>query len=251
MSTVTIDPLREEALSGLKDPKALLQAFNRLQEECAVLNGALTTDNLSRLVLAEKELVTPSDWVALTPQTGFEDVGPATYGSFAVRKQGDGRVEIRERVKRAAGPPTLFDPITTLPTGYAPAVGLRRVADANGTHGAYDVLPTGLVRWLSGNPTSEFSFCGGSWIAEDRSIPTWEKPFRIILPVPNMVKVREVRVVARQAPFDGYALKTECTVYAPTVERVEGQQQPVLSIPRIDGLQPETRYKLTLWAFLD
>jgi hypothetical protein len=249
--TITVDPLPQEALSGLKDPTALLRAFNRLQEECAVLNGRLTQANLSRLVLAEKELVTPSEWVALTPLNSFAEFGPTTYGALAVRKDGSGRVEIRERVQRTAGPPALFTPITNVGPAYAPALGVRRVADAGGAHGAYDVLPNGDVRWLAGDPTSEFSFCGGSWAANDRSIPTWEKPFRVILPTTLSVSIREVLVVARAATFDGYGIPVECTVYKPTVERVQGQEQPVLSIPRIDGLQPEQRYKLTLWAYTD
>lgn len=253
MPTITVDPLHQEALAGLKDPAALLRAFNRLQEECAALNGALTAANLARLILAEKELVTPSEWVSLASalQTGFVENGPVDYATVGARKSPDGRVEIRERVKRAAGPPSLFDPILTLPAGYAPADGVRRTADCAGAHGTYDVLPTGVVRWLAGDPTSEFSFCGGSWVAADRSMPAWEKPFRIILPVTNIVSVRKVLVVARKATFDGYGLPVECAVYPTTVERVEGQQQPVLSIPRIDGLQPETRYRLTLWVFLD
>ena len=253
MPTITVDPLPEEALSGLKDPTALQRAFNRLQEECAVLNGRLTASNLAKLVLAEKEIVTPSDWVSLADvlDNGFTDLGPATYGAVAVRKDGAGRVEIRERVQRGAGPPALFTTIATVGPAYAPAVGVRRVADAGGVHGAYDVLPTGAVRWLAGDPTAEFSFCGGSWVANDRSVPAWSTPFRVILPTTLSVSIREVLVVARAATFDGYGIPVECTVYKPTVERVQGQEQPVLSIPRIDGLQPEQRYKLTLWAYTD
>jgi hypothetical protein len=252
MPSITVDPLPEAAFSGLKDPSALQRAFNRLQEECAVLNGRLTPDNLSRLLLAEKELVTPSDWLPLALENGFQEFGPTAYGAVAVRKQADGRVELRERVKRPSGSPSLFTTILSLPAEYTPFLGVRRAADANGSHGAYDVLPTGEVRWLSGDPTSEFSFCGGSWVANDRSIPTWATPFRVALPTAKAtVRIREVLVVARAAKFDGYGLPVPCTVYQPTVVRDQNGGSAVLSIPRIDGLQPEQRYKLTLWAFTE
>lgn len=251
MPAVTVDPLHPEALEGLKDPNALLRAFNRLQEECAILNGALTAANFSRLVLTEKELVTPSEWVPLTLDSGFVEADSGIYPVTAVRKRADGVVELRENVKRTTGSPTAFSPIAALPPAYAPAFPVLRVASASsGAAGLWKVVGQ-EVQWVSGDPTSQFAFAGGSWLATDRSMPAWEKPFRVTLPVQNLVSVRKVLVVARKAAFDGYGLTTECTVYGATVERVEGQPQPVLSMPRIDGLQPETRYKLALWVFLD
>lgn len=252
MAAVTVDPLAEEALAGLKDPRALLRAFNRLQEEASVLNGGLTAANFKRVVLAEREVVTPSEWVPLTLQNGFTEFGPTDYATVAVRKQADGRVEIRENVRRSAGSPSISTVITTVGPAYAPSVGIRRVGDANGLHAVYDVLPTGQVRWLAGDPTAGFAFCGGSWPAYDRSVPPWPTPLRVALNVTGIVAVREVRVVARAARFDGYGPPVPCTVFGPTVERSEtASGTPTLSIPRIDGLQPEQRYKITLWVFLD
>lgn len=252
MPSITVDPLPEEAFSGLKDPTALQRAFNRLQEECAVLNGRITAANLSKLVLAEKELVTPSEWVPLTLESGFAEADSTTYPRTAVRKQADGMVALRENIRRATGAPATFTRIAALPSAYAPeSPGLRLALGTGGAVGSWKVVGQ-EIQWVTGDPTAQFAFCGGTWLAQDRSLPAWTQPFRIALPTARTgVVVREVLVVARSAKFDGYGVPVPCTAYKPTVERVPGQEQPVLSISRIDGLQPEQRYKLTLWAYTD
>src|SRR4029453_16744476 len=68
MPAITLDPLRPEALAGLKEPRGLLTTLNRLQTETgAVLNAGATLANAWNAVFTGVELVTPDDWEALTP----------------------------------------------------------------------------------------------------------------------------------------------------------------------------------------
>lgn len=234
----------------------MLSAFNLLQQQAgAALNGGttngLTASNARRVVLADKEVVTPDEWVPLALEHGFADCGPPGYGAAGVRKDATGRVEIRECVSRAAGAPAAFTVITTLPAGYAPMDGIRRTCEASSnTLGGYEVLSTGAVRWLFGDPTSDFTFSGGSWMAADRSLPPWPTPFKVALNLDGKVSVREVWVVARASSSTETGLTMPTVCQAPSIERTAGGGN-VLVLPRIDGLRPLTRYRLTLWAFLE
>jgi hypothetical protein len=261
MPTITNDPIRAEILEGLKDPRPLLAAVNRLQQEAAtILNGGATLANAWRVMFPAVEVVVPDDWVPLTPINGFADIGPANgAGAFAVRKWPDGRVEVREAVNRGAGAPAAFTVIADLPAGFGPNTSLRRVSDAAGVHGVYDVIAaTGSapakLRWVAGTPTVSFWLSGGQWAAADKSLPAWDKPVSLRLTdkrVSASTGVREVLCVGRTQ--DGSAaLLSRVTVTGAYVQPPARPGEPfLLVLPRMDGLVPGIRYTLTLWAFLE
>jgi hypothetical protein len=256
---VTQEPLQPKAFEGLKEPGLLMAAFNRLQGEAGILNAGLTLANARRVVLADKELVTPaSEWTTLSllAAGGFDDTGVANgYAPLSVLKQADGVAFIQGRLQRAAGAPPALTAIAQLPPGYAPASAQRRVGDATGyTLGVWHVDAGGSLRYLAGDPTNDFSV-SGSWVAADKSLPAWSTSFRCRLPVenanPNKLVVRSVLIAARSATTADAGLLAVTSVYAPAVERVDGERFPNLVLPRIDGLREGTRYRLTLWAFLE
>lgn len=259
MPTITQDPLRPEALEGLKEPRGLLTTLNRLQAEAgAILNSGATLANAWRAVLTGVEVVTPSEWTGLTATNGFVDGATGQIGPFAARKCPlTKRVEVREVVKRAAGAPGGVTVVADLPAGYGPATYLIRTAECDGGHGVYDVVPASgstpaQLRWVSGTPTTRFYLNGGSWQAEDPGIPPWEKPVTVRLVdrrAPSVVRL--VLCLARTA--DG-ATGIASTVTFPGAY-IQPPQEPgdprLLVLPRIDGLKPERRYSLTLWAFFE
>ena len=263
MPAITQDPLRPEALKGVEDPRQLLTALNRLQSEAgAVLNGGATLANAWRVVLPGVEIVTPDEWTALTPLNSFADIGPTnSAGSLAVRKLPNGLVELREAVNRPAGAPASFTPIANLPAGHGPSAALRRVADAAGAHGVYDVIPASgatpaKVRWVAGTPTTAFWLAGGMWEAADKSLPAWPTPVTVRLAdrrigTSTSVSVRHVLCAARTADGSAGILSTVSFPGAYIQAPSKPDEPRLLVLPRIDGLLPNLRYSLTLWAFLE
>lgn len=257
MAAITQDPLLPGALEGLKDERQLLTVLNRLQSEAgSVLNGGATLANAWRVVLTGVELVPPDEWVPLTPMGSFTDLA----GNFAVRKDPyTRRVEVREALARAAGAPPAGTQFAALPAGFGPSSYCVRVADCDSGHGAYDVVPASgatpaQLRWQKGTPTAAFWLSGGSWQAEDPSIPPWEKPLTVRLVdrrVSASTTVRLVLCVARTADASAGILST---VTFPGAS-LQAPQKPgdafLLVLPRVDGLKPGVRYTLTLWAFLE
>jgi len=256
---VTQEPLPQKAFDGLKEPALLMQAFNRLQAESGVLNGGLTLANSRRVVLADKELVTPSDWTALTLESGFVDAGGDAF--FGVRKGLDGTVHLREVFQHASGVPADGTLIAPLPAGFAPAGSAYITGFSDGGAGTVlatvKVVPTATgaqLQYRTGAP-QVFQVCSGQWTAVDKSLPAWAEPFRCRLPIeaanPNRITVRSVLIVARAPNVADAGLESVSLVHSPTVERVANEKYPNLVIPRIDGLRELTRYRLTLWAFLE
>lgn len=262
MPNITQEPLRPDALKGVEDPRQLLTVVNRLLQEAGnVLNGGATLTNAWRVVLPGVEVITPDEWVPLTALNGFADAGPgAGAPGLAARKDPyTRRVEVREVVSRAAGAPAAFTTIANLPAGYGPAAAVRRVADAAGAHGVYDVTAAtastpALLRWVAGTPTTSFWFSGGSWQAEDSSIPAWEKPVTVRLTdtrISASTRVRHVLCFAQTVDNRGGLLPT-VTFPGASIQAPQKNGEPfLLALPRIDGLKPTLRYTLTLWAFLE
>jgi hypothetical protein len=256
VGTITQDPLRPEALAGLKDPRALLTALNRLQAETgAILNGGATIANDFRLVVAGIEVVTPDDWTQLAPANGFTDVGVANgYGPFSVRKEPGGTAWIQGIVKRAAGAPALFTEIAPLPAGFAPQYAQRRPGESTGlAFAVWDVSASGSVRYLAGNPTNDFHV-SGSWVAVDKSLPPWPKPVGVRLTDERVGSTTQVRaVVAGGRSSDGSAGLPSVASFPGAFIRPPARpgEPRLLVLPRIDGLRPLTRYALTLWVFLE
>lgn len=256
---ITLDPLLEKDLAGLREPGPLLDAFNRLQAECgALLNSGLTLANAYRVELFEKELVTPDEWVALTPLNGFADIGAASNaGSLAVRKSAAGRVELREVVNRPAGPPGGTTVIANLPAGYGPQAAALRIANANGAMGVYTIDPAtsalpARVRWVSGTPTSNYWLAGGSWEAADHSLPAWPIPVRLRIRDLSARTVRHVVLLARTADSATTGVAPTVHFPGPTIEKpARAGELPVLVLPRIEGLQPLTRYRVSIAALLE
>lgn len=250
MPAVTLDPLREDMLEGLKDALGLLEAFNRLQQEAgAALNAGLTLSNARQVVLEEKEIVTPDDWVRLTPEGDFVDQG-STKSELAVWKGPNGHVRLRELVANPSGPVD-GDLIATLPAGYAPSgtIFISGVSTAE-TPSTVKVQPTGRIEYRSGNTTA-FLLLGGAWIAADKSLPPWPTPVRLRLTARGATNARLVLVVARSADGGaGVAHPISCP--SPLIEPATQQgEYPTLVLPRIDGLQPLTRYTLTFLVLLE
>ena len=261
MPAITLDQLRLEGLKGLQEPEHLLETLNRLQSEVgAVLNGGATLANAWRISFPSVEIVTPSEWAPLTPLNGFADAAPAGFGAFAARKTPGGRVELREVVKRASGAPAIGTAIALLPAGYAPRYALRRP----GTTGipsvaVYDVQPAsgataGSVRWIAGDPTAQFWLDGGSWQAEDRSLPEWSTPVALRVADPRVTGSTKVRLVLAEArSADGSAgIPSVLAFPGARLERPTGQGEGFrLVLPRIDGLREERRYTLSLTGLLE
>lgn len=257
MPTVTNDPLRAEALDGLKDPRALLTTVNRIQSEAGdILNGGATLLNAWRVVLTGVEVVVPDEWRPLTPINGFSDF----VGNFAVRKDPfTKRVELREGVSRAAGAPAAGTVIAELPSGYGPATYGVRVAASDSGFGSYDLNPASggalaQVRWQSGTPTSNFWLNAGSWQPIDPSIPSWDKPVTCRLTdrrITGSTVVRLVLCTVRTQDDSAFLLST-ATFPGASIQAPQKPGEPfLLALPRIDGLVSGRRYNLTLWAFLE
>lgn len=261
MPTITQDPLLQEGVRGIEDPRQLLAVINRLQSESgAILNGGATLANAWRVVLTGVEVVVPEEWTPLAPLNSFADIGPSnSAGALAVRKLPSGLVQLREAVNRPAGAPASFTPIAELPAGHGPVAATRRVADAAGAHGVYDIIPASggapaKVRWVAGVPTTAFWLAGGMWEAADKSLPAWEKPVTCRLAdrrlSPSTI-VRLVLCVARTQDDSAALLSTVTFPGAEVTPPQKGGEPFLLVLPRIDGLRPGRRYSLTLWAFLE
>jgi hypothetical protein len=256
MAAVTEEPLEVQDLLGVQRPDRLLQLVNRLQAEAAAtLNGTeaggAVLANLRHVLLADKEVITPDDWAALTPANGFADAGPAGgYGALGVRKSPDGLVQLRETVSRGAGAPALFTSIATMPSIFAPPASVRRAGEATGnTLGGWQVTASGAVQWLFGNPTAGFTVAG-SWQAADPTLPAWPSPLR--LKVRSRATVRRVFVEARTASGGEEGLQAPCTVTGARIEApATPGESPVLLIPRVDGLRALTRYRLTILVLVE
>lgn len=257
MPSITNDPLRAEALEGLKDARFLLAAFNRLQQETAtILNGGSTLANAWRVVFPAVEVVVPDDWVPLAAINGFSDF----VGNLAVRKcPFTKRVEVREGVNRGAGAPAAGTVIANLPAGFGPASYGVRVADAGGGHGTYDLNPASggtpaQLRWQSGTPTATFWLNAGSWHPDDYSLPSWAKPLQLRLTdkrVTPATVVRLVLCVARTQDGSAGIISTATFPGAFVQPPTRAGEPHLLVLPRIDGLKAGLRYRLTLWAFLE
>lgn len=258
MAAISDEPLEIQDLVGLQRPERLLEAVNRIQSEAgATLNGGAssgaTLGNLRHLLLADKEVITPGDWTPLefASGSGWTDTGPArTFGSFAVRKSPDGTVRIREVLARPAGAPAVGAVIATVPALYAPQATVRRYGSATGdVLSAWQVTAGGAVQWLFGDPTSEF-FVTGTWQAADPSMPEWDKPIR--LKVQERATVRRTYVEARAATGAEAGLAVPCQVYGARIDPpTSAEETPVLVIPRVDGLRPNTRYRLTILVLVE
>jgi hypothetical protein len=253
-SRIEVDTIEPEEVPRLPDKERLLEPLNRFMLQVSgALNGGLTPGNFA---VEERtvEVVAPEEWVPLTAENSFADIGAASSaGGLAVRKLPDGTAELREAVNRPAGAPAAFTVITSLPAGYGPVAAVRRVADAAGAHGVYDVVPASgstpaQVRWLAGTPTASFWLCGGTWEAADRTFPAWEKAVRVALGSPSAPfpgRPKWVLVTSAVAD-DGSGVRVPPTVPSFTFTPATQQERALLSIPRINGLTPGVRYTLTL-----
>lgn len=250
LPTITLDPLQAEDLKGLEEPEAVLEAFNRLQQEArTILASGITLANFRQAVLQQVEIVTPDEWLSLPLENSFADAGSAG-SEFAVLKTHGGHVRLREVVSRGSAPAdgTL---IAQLPAGYAPS-GTRFITGVSTGEVicSTKVQPSGRIEYRSGDPTA-FLTLGGSWIAADKSLPAWPTPVRVRLASRGVDTCRLVLVLARSKDTSAGVFHP-VSFPSPVIEQPQRQVDfPVLVLPRIDGLQPLTRYTLTLVALLE
>jgi hypothetical protein len=246
---IETEPIPPEAVKGLPNGQRLIEPINRLiLDVTAALNGRLTLGNLSTATRVV-QLNAPDEWVALTPENGFSDIGPASnFGSLAVLKEEGGRVRLRERVRRTLGSPAPETVIASVPTEYAPAENVLRVAGATGfTSGLYRVNTDGSIRWIGGDPTSDFTFGECSWLAADRTLPAWARPLRFTLQgSATEPRGPPTRILITGRSKDGAGLVEPPTVPAFTFEQGRPGEDIQITIPRINGLTPGVRYDLTL-----
>lgn len=258
MAAISDEPLEIQDLAGLERPERVLEFLGRLQAEAgASLNGTkdtgITVANLRHLLLADKEVITPDDWTPLSfaGGSGWTDVGPAGgHGSFAARKSPDGTVRIREILQRAAGAPAVGSTIATVPALFAPQALVRRTGEATGNAlGGWQVTASGEVQWLFGAPGTYFTL-QGTWQAADPSMPEWPTPVR--LKVQQRATVRRAYVEARAATGAEAGLPVAAAVYGARIDPpAVADEPPVLVLPRVDGLRPNTRYRLTFLVLVE
>lgn len=249
------EDLEPADLEGLRRPERLLELFNQLQASAAAaLNGGpkegLTLANLRHVLLEDKECITPSDWTPLTLASGWASFG-GSYGAPGVRKAPGGRVELREGVARAAGPPAVLASIATLPAWAWPQADVRRTGESSlNAIAGYQVTTGGDVQWLFGNPTLAFTFNGGSWQAADPSLPPWPAPLKVR--VEERYTLRRVYVEARRTDASESELPGPVLVSGAYIEApASAGDKPTLVVPRIDGLRENARYTLTILLLVE
>lgn len=241
---------------NLPDRERLVRALNPfLQATSSALQAGLTFgENFAAFVKAV-EVTCPEDWRTPTMGAGWSGTFAAATDPqpMSFRKRPDGKVEVRGRADYPSGTPTSGAALATLGSVYAPAH--RETFDVYATDGttytpaSLQVSPgTGAITWIaSAGGYRGLSFSGDVWwMAADRTPLAWDTPVDFSLPAtfpgkPGAVLLLRAEELGSGAPIaavsvDGWRLQTNTGA--------DGKQ--IVRLPRVNGLTPGLKYRLTL-----